>query len=712
MKLIKKKDFFDNGVHTKKYYFCGIRYLKKIWSGSFSETYLFKFRISGNKNKISKNSKEIIFINVPKKFEFKTIEKPVVSIVIPCYNQYEYTKNCLYSILKNTEDVDYEIIIADDNSTDETKQIEKYIKNINVIHNKENMCFLRNCNNAAKYARGKYILFLNNDTQVMENWLKPLVDLIESDKTIGMTGSMLLYQDQTIQEAGGIIYQDASGCNYGRNSDDYNSGEFNYVKDVDYISGAAIMLSRKNWQKLKGFDETFAPAYYEDTDLAFRIRNDLKLRVVYQPLSKVVHFEGKSNGTDLSSGQKRYQVINAEKFYNKWKRILKKDHCTPDDIFHGRDRSKNKKCLLFIDANYLTYDKDCGSRASFKYLQFFIKHGFNVKYLAMAKGPMDYHKTAIEQQGAEIICYNDWFNRDIISWLEKNGKYIDYVYLNRPDVANWCLKWLQKYTNAKIIYQGHDLHHLRMMREYQTNPSEQLLKDTKNMEKLEKEILPQMDSVLYFSDVEIQKIKEMKLKIKDIDTVPLYVFDNPSGVKYNVEKRQDIMFIGGYNHVPNQDAAKWLINEIMPRVWNKKPDIKIHLVGSNMPQDLYGMASQYKNIIIDGFLSDEELNELYKKIKISFIPLRFGAGIKGKIVEAIYNNVPVITTSIGAEGISADRDFLTVYDDAENLANAIINMYDDNKKLQKISDASAKFIMDNFSEKAVLSKLKNRVGIK
>ena len=141
------------------------------------------------------------------------------------------------------------------------------------------------------------------------------------------------------------------------------------------------------------------------------------------------------------------------------------------------------------------------------------------------------------------------------------------------------------------------------------------------MEKLEKEILPQMDSVLYFSDVEIQKIKEMKLKIKDIDTVPLYVFDNPSGIKYNAEKRHDIMFIGGYNHAPNQDAAKWLINEIMPRVWNKKPDIKIHLVGSNMPQDLYDMASQYKNIIIDGFLSDEELNELYKKIKISFIPL-------------------------------------------------------------------------------------------
>ena len=97
---------------------------------------------------------------------------------------------------------------------------------------------------------------------------------------------------------------------------------------------------------------------------------------------------------------------------------------------------------------------------------------------------------------------------------------------------------------------------------------------------------------------------------------------------------------------------------------------------------------------------------------MSFIPLRFGAGIKGKIVEAIYNNVPVITTSIGAEGLNADKDFLTVFDDADDLANAVLEMYADNKKLQKISDSSWDYIINNFSEKAALQKFKKWMEIK
>ncbi len=654
-----------------------------------------------------------IFNIVSDEFSFKKSSKnPTVSIIIPCYNQYEYTKKCLWSILQNTNDVDYEIIVADDCSNDETKDISEHIKNIKIVRTKTNVRFLKNCNNAAKQARGKYVLFLNNDTQVMPNWLKPLVDLIESDKKIGMVGSMLLYPDFSLQEAGGIIYPDASGCNYGRNSLTPWADEYNYVKDVDYISGAAIMLSRENWEKLGGFDETFSPAYYEDTDLAFRIRNDLNLRVVYQPLSKVVHFEGKSNGTDLQSGQKQYQVVNAEKFFNKWKNVLNKNHCTPDDIFHGRDRSKNKKCLLFIDLLYLTYDKDCGSRASFQYLQFFKNCGLNVKFLCKERSGRDYHKTAIEQIGVETICGNDIQESSVEKWFKKNSKYIDYVYLNRPDVAQWCLKWLKKYTNAKIIFQGHDLHHLRMMREYKTFPDKKLLKNIKIMEKTEKTVLPQMDTVLYFSDVEIEKIKQMGLGVKELDTVPLYIFDKKSDLKYNASERQDIMFIGGYCHAPNKDAANWLLTEIMPRVWSKNPNIKIHLVGSNMPDCLKELAAKYPNVIVDGFVSDEQLNDLYSKIKMSFIPLRFGAGIKGKIVEAIYNNVPVITTSIGAEGLNADKDFLTVFDDADDLANAVLEMYADNKKLQKISDSSWDYIINNFSEKAALQKFKKWMEIK
>lgn len=278
---------------------------------------------------------------------FPETDQPEVSIIIPVYNQFEYTYNCLKSIRKNAGHLDYEIIIADDGSTDLTGRITDIASGVRVIKTEKNSGFLLNCNNAAHHARGKYLMFLNNDTQVRPGWLAELKDILDRDETIGMTGSKLIYPDGRLQEAGGILWNDASASNYG-NGYSPEDPEYNYVKEVDYSSGASLMIRHSLWDEIGGLDARYAPAYYEDANLAMEVRNH-GFKVVYQPFSEVVHFEGISNGKDIRKGVKQNQTKNRAVFFEKWNRALRAEN-SPffTDFFHARERSRKKNCCFVI----------------------------------------------------------------------------------------------------------------------------------------------------------------------------------------------------------------------------------------------------------------------------------------------------------------------------------------------------------------------------
>ena len=403
---------------------------------------------------------------------------PLVSIVIPAYNQFQYTYECIKSIIQNSGDVPYEVILADDCSTDQTVHISQVIENLHVVRTNENLRFLLNCNHAAKKARGQYILFLNNDTQVQQDWLKPLVTLMESNAKIGMVGSKLIYPDGRLQEAGGILWKDGSAWNYG-NKQDASLPQFNYVKEADYISGAAIMIRTALWNQLGGFDTRFAPAYYEDTDLAFMVRQAGYL-VMYQPKSVVVHFEGVSNGTDTSTGLKAYQQENAKRFYEKWKQVLETEHNpNAEDVFLARDRAlRRKKTLLMVDHYVPMYDKDAGSRAVFSYLQLFVQKNYNVKFIGDNFYPHQPYTDTLQQMGIEVL-YGNWYHDHWKEWLAENGKYIDYAFLNRPHIAVNYIDLLREHSHARIAYFGHDLHFLREQREYEISKDPELLASSK-----------------------------------------------------------------------------------------------------------------------------------------------------------------------------------------------------------------------------------------
>lgn len=257
------------------------------------------------------------------KLTFSKIDSPTVSIIICVYNNFVFTYNCLRAIMEHTSSsISYEVILINDCSTDETLIQLSKVPNLIIHTNEQNVGFVLSCNKGASIAKGKYLCFLNNDTVVQHGWLESMLELIENDNQIGIVGSKLVFGDGDLQEAGGIVWQDGQTYHYGRRGSIKNK-KYNYIREVDYCSGASFLISKSDFEQLKGFDEIYTPGYYEDTDLCFSIKYTLQKKVIYQPASIVVHYEGVTSGTNFNSGMRKYQRINALKFKNKWKQQLK-----------------------------------------------------------------------------------------------------------------------------------------------------------------------------------------------------------------------------------------------------------------------------------------------------------------------------------------------------------------------------------------------------
>ena len=178
--------------------------------------------------------------------------------------------------------------------------------------------------------------------------------------------------------------------------------------------------------------------------------------------------------------------------------------------------------------------------------------------------------------------------------------------------------------------------------------------------------------------------------------IPAYIYDSVDPVSYNTAERRDLFFIGGYTHGPNVDAVLWFTNEILPRVLKALPNIRIHIAGSNMPQEIINLASDH--VVIEGMLSDEQLEDMYHHVRLNVVPLRYGAGIKGKIVESMRYGLPVVTTDCGAEGIIGSEDILKIGNTAEEIADQIISVYNDEDELKRISEAGKRYILTQYSE--------------
>jgi len=587
-----------------------------------------------------------------------------VSVILPCYGQVDHTLNCLASIADHPPRCPIEILVVEDRSNDPRIKELRRVSGIKLIENPENLGFLRSCNSAAKKASGDYLYFLNNDTIVAPGAIDLLFDFAEKTPDAGLVGSHLVYPDSLQQEAGGIFWRDGSAWNYGR-LDDPMKPEYQYVRETDYISGASILVPRDVWEQLKGFDEIFLPAYCEDSDFAFRVRSIGK-KVYYQPASIIYHFEGISHGTDTSKGIKAHQVTNQKTLAARWGEVLDRENFPPgQNILRARDRARNRKILLIVDHYTPEPDKDAGSKTMIEFIRSLQSLGWIVKFWPQNQYYHPKYVPALQQMGVEVL-YGP-YETSLPDWLEKIEGNVDAVLLSRPTVAPHVLAEVRKGTSAPVLYYGHDLHFARGRLEAEVTGKPASLALAAAMEKVERQIWRNVDFVLYPTQEEADVVAEREPGVA-AGAVPAYCFEDLA-VRQAPPTGKTILFVAGFNHPPNIDAAVWFVKDIFPLIRRAHPDSNLSLVGSQPKPEVLKLAGDGVEVV--GWVSEEELKARYAAARVAIVPLRFGAGIKMKTVEALAAGAPLATTTVGAQGLPALAKFCAVEDDPEKFAVAV-----------------------------------------
>jgi GT2 family glycosyltransferase len=642
---------------------------------------------------------------------------PVVSVVIPVYNLWPLLQNCLKSIAGASNSVPFEVIVADDCSTDETSELLRLNPWVRHVRMEANGRFIRNCNNAAKYARGQYIYFLNNDTVVLDHWLDQILTTFQLRPEAGIVGSQVLFHNSEIQESGGIIWPDGEAWNFGRNFEKERVYQVNYAREVDYVSGCALAVRRDLWEEVNGFGEEFVPAYCEDSDLCFKIRA-LGLQVWVQPQSRIIHFEGLSNSKDVEKGLKAYQKINLQKLNQKWKLpILTRGLSSTADILHASNhRLRTHRTVLVVDHYVPQPDKDAGSRTVQAFCEALIQLGYNVIFLPENYTAHQPYTSDLEALGVMVLHGNTVANH-LEQILREQLRHVDCILFNRPHITKRYIDLLTEvFPDAKTLYYMHDMHGLR---EHLAKASAGAGGGTPISHEGAQLLTPDEERIIRKVNLALTCSPKEKAMLSashgNLGTICPYAIQivAESAVRApaesTAESQKDLLFVGGFGHTPNRIGIEWLVDHVLPLL---QQDFRVHVVGSRCPDDLKAKLEAHPLVVFHGFTSDAKLEELLRQTVVSLAPLPYGAGIKGKVVEAFAAGHTVIGSEYGIEGMEdAPTGIYFTCTTAQDFVDAIEQVFRrDRADWADASQRARSYVADRFNLKRIQAVFSEAIG--
>ncbi|MDR6953021.1 GT2 family glycosyltransferase [Ancylobacter sp. 3268] len=635
-----------------------------------------------------------------------------VSIIVPAYNKWELTRPCLSSVLVagRATGIRYEVILADDGSTDETVDAATLFPGLRVARGERNQGFLLNCKTAAARASGRHLLFLNNDTVVLPGWLEPLLSEMDADPRIAIAGSKLIYPDGAIQETGAVLYSDGSAGNIGRGRE-RQTPLYSLSREIDYATGASMLVRGSFWREIGGFDERYVPAYCEDSDLAMTARAKGH-RVVCVAPSQVIHFEHGSYAEESTAQPKQLAQRHGAMLVEKWRDTFLIDHLpagTAPDIaaahaerqppLSALERRRSGALNVLYFSPFPSHPDNHGNQATIqafarKFQQMGHKvhfallesHMYDARTLAMMHAAWDSLDILPNTHGlgsdGQPIPFDGWYEEGL-------GEHIRLLCSTRDIDVVFCSYVFQSrlldYVPAHIlkVIDTHDKmgDRYEMLRRngqplefFSCSPEE----EGAYLRRADLVVARRAEEAAYFNSV---TGRETAIVIPHVEEARF--------LDRAFTRMANVGMVASANRI-NLAIALQLLQAIERQIDGKPCPFTLHIAGQvrDMIQDLAPEeAALFARpwVKLHGFVPD--IGSFYAEVDVVVSPVTMGTGINVKTVQAMAYGMPLLTTKWGGKGIETG-DPMHGHADLDELVASLLRLARDPSPLTGLADTS------------------------
>jgi O-antigen biosynthesis protein len=621
--------------------------------------------------------------------------EPRVSVVIVTHGGWDIARRALEALVRNTDPC-FEVVIVDNASPDETaERLREEVDGATLIFNESNTGFGGGYNQGAEAARGELLCFLNSDALAEPGWLPPLEAMLERPG-VGAAVPMLLNEDGTLQEAGSVIDSVGWAIALG-GGEDPGRFEYRFAREVDFGSAACMLLRRADFFDVGCFDEAYAPAYFEDVDLSFKLK-DRGLRTMYEPRSRVVHVRFGSGNWEAA---RDLMTKNRHVFYRRWAgRLLERPRLLevasmPRRLVAARDAEALERFLV-LDDRVPHSDRGSGDPRMSAVLAELAELWPDARITLCATDGREAERYAepLLARGIEVVVPPiDW---DL--WFEQRRYHYSVAIVSRGQnwdrfdelLRNTQPQALRVFDSEALTFRRLDLQSgIAESREDQAHFTAQ----GALTRQWELRALQEADAVFCVTPEEQEVVAQVAPGTPSF-LLPgwVEVAEAPPGF----DERRDLLFFGGFlagAGSPNEDALLYLVNEILPSFWEREAEAVLHVVGADVTPAVQALHGERVNVV--GFAEDPR--EWFDRTRVHVSPLRFGAGVKQKLIDTMAAGLPLVTTTVGAEGLGlGELESLLVEDEPASLAELAFTLYTDEERWARVQEGVLAIAADRF----------------